>query len=157
MLGPAFTDGYEAQSQIREDIRNGDLLKSLETFWKKVTRGEWDWLPVDIIRSSGVHGGKLSNVKEVRDYNETHLYLDISSDLKAPLYIRGYVGSNYTGSGWRELSDKQNEEGLDPLAQGTFQEKCRFQNPGTEIPELAGKFLPEAEFRFRHLVESVFF
>lgn len=112
MLGPAFTDGYEAQSQIREDIRNGDLLKSLETFWKKVTRGEWDWLPVDIIRSSGVHGGKLSNVKEVRDYNETHLYLDISSDLKAPLYIRGYVGSNYTGSGWRELSDKQNEEGL---------------------------------------------
>ena len=31
MLGPAFTDGYEAQSQIREDIRNGDLLKSLET------------------------------------------------------------------------------------------------------------------------------
>ena len=112
MLGPAFTDGYEAQSQIREDIRNGDLLKSLETFWKKVTRGEWDWLPVDIIRSSGVHGGKLSNVKEVRDYNETHLYLDISSDLKAPLYIRGYVGSNYTGSGWRELSDKQNEDGL---------------------------------------------
>lgn len=112
MLGPAFTDGYEAQSQIREDIRNGDLLKSLETFWKKVTRGEWDWLPIDIIRSSGVHGGKLSNVKEVRDYNETHLYLDISSDLKAPLYIRGYVGSNYTGSGWRELSDKQNEEGL---------------------------------------------
>lgn len=112
MLGPAFTDGYEAQSQIREDIRNGDLLKSMETFWKKVTRGEWDWLPVDIIRSSGVHGGKLSNVKEVRDYNETHLYLDISSDLKAPLYIRGYVGSNYTGSGWRELSDKQNEEGL---------------------------------------------
>ena len=77
-----ITDGYEAQSQIREDIRNGDLLKSLETFWKKVTRGEWDWLPVDIIRSSGVHGGKLSNVKEVRDYNETHLYLDISSDLK---------------------------------------------------------------------------
>ena len=77
-----------------------------------MTRGEWDWLPVDIIRSSGVHGGKLSNVKEVRDYNETHLYLDISSDLKAPLYIRGYVGSNYTGSGWRELSDKQNEEGL---------------------------------------------
>ena len=110
MLGPAFTDGYEAQSQIREDIRNGDLLKSMETFWKKVTRGEWDWLPVDIIRSSGVHGGKLSNVKEVRDYNETHLYLDISSDLKAPLYIRGYVGGNYTGSGWRELSDKQNEE-----------------------------------------------
>ena len=49
----------------------------------------------DIIRSSGVHGGKLSNVKEVRDYNETHLYLDISSDLKAPLYIRGYVGSDY--------------------------------------------------------------
>lgn len=48
----------------------------------------------------------------MRDYNETHLYLDISSDLKAPLYIRGYVGSNYTGSGWRELSDKQNEEGL---------------------------------------------
>lgn len=112
VIGPAFTDGYEAQSQIREDIRNGDLLKSMDTLWKKVTRGEWDWLPVDIIRSSGVHGGKLSNVKEVRDYDETHLYLDISSDLNAPLYIRGYVGSNYTGSGWKELSDKQNEEGL---------------------------------------------
>ena len=112
VIGPAFTDGYEAQSQMREDIRNGDLLKSMETFWKKVTRGEWDWLPVDIIRSSGVHGGRLSNVKEVRDYDETHLYLDISSDLNAPLYIRGYVGSNYTGSGWKELSDKQNEEGL---------------------------------------------
>ncbi len=112
VIGPAFTEGYEAQSQIREDIRNGDLIKSLETFWKKVTRGEWDWLPVDIIRSSGVHGGKLSNVKEIRDYDETHLYLDISSDLKAPLYIRGYVGSNYTGSGWKELTDSQNEEGL---------------------------------------------
>ncbi len=112
IIGPAITDGYEAQSQIREDIRNGDLLKSMDTLWKKITRGEWDWLPVDIIRSSGVHGGKLSNVKEVRDYDETHLYLDISSDLNAPLYIRGYVGSNYTGSGWKELSDKQNEEGL---------------------------------------------
>lgn len=113
VIGPAFTEGYEAQSQIREDIRNGDLVKSMETFWKKMTRGEWDWLPVDIIRSSGVHGGRLSNVKEVRDYDETHLYLDISSDLKAPLYIRGYVGSNYTGSGWKELSDKQNKEGLE--------------------------------------------
>lgn len=112
VIGPAFTDGYEAQSQIREDIRNGDLLKSMDTLWKKITRGEWDWIPVDIIRSSGVHGGKLSNVKEVRDYDETHLYLDISSDLKEPLYIRGYVGSNYTGSGWKELTDKQNEEGL---------------------------------------------
>lgn len=112
VMGPALTQGYEAQSDIREDIRNGDLLKSMQGFWKKVTRGEWDWLPVDIIRSSGVHGGKLSNVKEVRDYNETHLYLDISSDLNAPLYIRGYVGSNYTGSGWKELTDSQNEEGL---------------------------------------------
>lgn len=64
-----------------------------------MTRGEWDWLPVDIIRSSGVHGGKLSNVKEVRDYNETHLYLDISSEFKGNrFYIRGYVGSNYTGA-----------------------------------------------------------
>lgn len=112
-LGPALTEGYEAQSEIREDIRNGDLLKSAENFWKKLTRGEWDWLPVDIIRSSGVHGGKLSNVKEIRDYGETHLYLDISSDLQAPLYIRGYVGSNYTGSGWKELTDSQNEAGLD--------------------------------------------
>lgn len=112
VLGPAITDGYEAQSNLREDIRSGNIVKSVQDFWKKVSRGEWDWLPFDIVRSSGVHGGKLSNVKEIRSYDETHLYLDISSDLNYPMYIRGYVGSEYTGKGWRELSDENNDAGL---------------------------------------------
>lgn len=111
-LGPAVNEGYESQSELREDIRNGELINSMRDFWKKLVRGEWDWLPFDIIRSSGVHGGKLSNVKEIRDYNELHLYLDISDDLYAPLYIRGYVGSNYTGKGWKEQTEEQKEGAL---------------------------------------------
>ena len=108
-LGKAINQGYESQSELREDIRNGDLIGDAREFWKKLMRGEWDWLPFDIVRSSGVHGGKLSNVKEIRDYGDLHLYLDISDDLTAPLYIRGYVGSNYTGKGWKEQTDEQKE------------------------------------------------
>ena len=101
MLGPAFTDGYETQSQIREDIRNRRSVKVWDLLEEKVTESEWDWLPVDIIRNSGVHGGKLSNVKRCAIINETHLYLDISSDLKAPLYIQRLHGKQlYTGGSW---------------------------------------------------------
>lgn len=107
VLGPQINNGYESQADLREDIRNGEVIDSMRDFWKKLIRGEWDWLPFDIIRSSGVHGGKLSNIKEIRDYDELHLYLDISSDLIAPLYIRGYVGSNYTGKGWKEQTEEQ--------------------------------------------------
>lgn len=108
-LGPMINSGYESQSELREDIRSGNLISGMREFWKKLMRGEWDWLPFDIIRSSGVHGGKLSNVKEVRDYDDLHLYLDISDDLFAPLYIRGYVGTNYTGNGWKEQTKEQKE------------------------------------------------
>lgn len=111
-IGPAINEGYENQSELREDIRSGELVNSMRDFWKKLVRGEWDWLPFDIIRSSGVHGGKLSNVKEIRDYNDLHLYLDISNELYAPLYIRGYVGSNYTGRGWKGQTDDQKQESL---------------------------------------------
>ncbi len=107
VLGPQINKGYESQTELRDDIRNGELIDNMRDFWKKLIRGEWDWLPFDIIRSSGVHGGKLSNIKEIRDYDELHLYLDISNDLKAPLYIRGYVGSNYTGKGWKEQTKEQ--------------------------------------------------
>lgn len=108
-LGPVINQGFESQSELREDIRSGNLISGMRDFWKKLMRGEWDWLPFDIIRSSGVHGGKLSNVKEIRDYDDLHLYLDISDDLFAPLYIRGYVGTNYTGQGWKEQTGEQKE------------------------------------------------
>jgi transglutaminase-like putative cysteine protease len=107
VVGPQINRGYESQTQLREDIRSGEAAENLQEFWKKLIRGEWDWLPFDIIRSSGVHGGRLSNVKEVRSYDELHLYLDIAADLTSPMYIRGYVGTNYTGEGWKGLTDEQ--------------------------------------------------
>ena len=55
MLGPAFTDGYEAQSQIREDIRNGDLLKSMETFWKTCPRCGVTSMPPDHAATNDGH------------------------------------------------------------------------------------------------------
>ncbi len=109
VLGPQINNGYESQAELREDIKNGELIDNMRDFWKKLIRGEWDWLPFDIVRSSGVHGGKLSNIKEIKDYDELHLYLDISKELIAPLYIRGYVGSNYTGKGWKEQTEEQME------------------------------------------------
>lgn len=112
VFGPQINKGYESQTELRDDIRNGELIDNMRDFWKKLIRGEWDWLPFDIIRSSGVHGGKLSNIKEIRDYDELHLYLDISSDLIAPFYIRGYVGSNYTGKGWKEQTEEQMTQAL---------------------------------------------
>ena len=109
LVGPQINRGYATQQELREEIQSGQAAKDLRDFWKKLRRGEWDWLPFDIIRSAGVHGGRLSNVKEVRSYDELDLYLDISAELTSPLYIRGYVGSNYTGEGWSGLTDAQKE------------------------------------------------
>ncbi len=51
--------------------------------------------------SGGISGGVIGNVDEIRYTNELHL--KVKTDVKVPMYLKAYVGSEYRDNGWHDL------------------------------------------------------
>ncbi|MFG6325431.1 MAG: DUF58 domain-containing protein [Lachnospiraceae bacterium] len=58
----------------------------------------------------GLSNGSLGAVNKVKYSGETVLTVNVSGDLSFPLYLRGYIGSEYTGSSWEVISDGKDKE-----------------------------------------------
>lgn len=58
----------------------------------------------------GLSNGSLGDVSRVTYLDETVLTVNVSGKLSFPLYLRGYIGSEYTGNSWEVISDRENSE-----------------------------------------------
>ncbi|BCJ93134.1 hypothetical protein acsn021_07030 [Anaerocolumna cellulosilytica] len=61
------------------------------------------------VASGGLSGGKLGRIGEVRFNNETALRIQTAT-LGATMYLKGFVGSTYTGDAWEGLTKAQLSE-----------------------------------------------
>lgn len=55
--------------------------------------------------TGGLSSGKLGTVNKVSYSGVTVLTVSVTGKLNFPLYLRGYIGSEYTGSSWDTISD----------------------------------------------------
>lgn len=55
--------------------------------------------------TGGLSSGKLGEVNEVSYIGVTMLTVKVSGNLNFPLYLRGYIGCEYTGNSWETISD----------------------------------------------------
>lgn len=58
----------------------------------------------------GLSNGNLGDVSRVTYLDKTVLTVNVSGKLSFPLYLRGYIGSEYTGNSWEVISDRKNNE-----------------------------------------------
>ncbi len=56
----------------------------------------------------GMNKGKLGQVDKVEFDGETRLKVSVSGNVEFPLYVKGYVGSTYTGQSWNVIGDNNN-------------------------------------------------
>lgn len=69
------------------------------------------WLPWSLTLTGGMSGGKTGRADTLVYTGEEHLLVHIKSSNSpmGPLYLKGYAGSVYTGSGWEELPRREAE------------------------------------------------
>ena len=60
--------------------------------------------------TGGLNSGKLGAVSRVTYSGEIILNINVSGKLNFPLYLRGYIGSTYTGDSWEILSEEKDFE-----------------------------------------------
>ncbi len=73
-------------------------LSEMSLFSKKVT-------------STGLNGGELGKTGQVRYENTKHLIITAPIEsINEGIYLKGYVGSVYTGDRWEKYSEKMQEE-----------------------------------------------
>ncbi len=77
---------------------------------------DWDALLGDSTRAGGVNGGNLDNQGNRADAGVVALRVTVSELPETPLYLKAYVGSEYTGDAWETLPDSllEREASLTP-------------------------------------------
>ncbi len=102
---------YEAMDRITET--KAELQDFLFNFsWEDVTDkvSELKWLPSRSTGSGGLNSGKLGRVDQVK-YDESE-QLQITAPLKSiseGIYLKGFVGTTYTGDSWEEHSNEEKQ------------------------------------------------
>lgn len=103
---------YETMDGIKEakvDIQDFLFNFSWEDFTDRVS--EIEWLPSRKGGSGGLNSGKLGRVDQV-NYSESE-QLEITVPLKAiseGIYLKGFVGTTYTGDSWEEHSKEEKQQ-----------------------------------------------
>lgn len=69
------------------------------------------------IATGGANKGKLGTVDKVKYSGKTVLNVEVTGELNFPLYLRGYIGSEYTGSSWDVPDDDKNAEMSEKMTQ----------------------------------------
>lgn len=106
----------EAADSIRIKIESIDLQSAwnnlsdtfIDTFFSDKKRIINITRDSGTIYNGGVSGGKLGKAGEISFTNETALKLTLPKDSDV-VYLKGYVGTNYTGDAWESLDDESEE------------------------------------------------
>lgn len=68
----------------------------------------WDKKKSDLFLNekgvTGVNGGKLGEVGTLEQDNRTHLKVTVGKKPTTRVYLQGFIGENYTGHAWEEIS-----------------------------------------------------
>jgi len=101
---------YEAKSRIQNKIMNF----SIQDVSEKIADVKWNIGSGKITSSGGLNFGDLGKVDQVVYDNTEHLLIKVPlSSVTEGIYLKGYVGSVYTGDSWephtREIADRYKE------------------------------------------------
>jgi transglutaminase-like putative cysteine protease len=103
---------YETMEGIKEakvDIQDFLFNFSWEDFTDRIN--EIEWLPSRKGGSGGLNSGKLGRVDQV-NYDESE-QLQLTAPLKSisdGIYLKGFVGTNYTGDSWEEHTKEEKQQ-----------------------------------------------
>lgn len=65
-----------------------------------------DILGGETVAVGGMSRGELGQADKVEYDNQTRLKVTVEGNIEFPLYLRSYIGSEYTGNSWDELPDE---------------------------------------------------
>lgn len=110
---------------------------------------DWDALLGDSTRAGGVNGGNLDNQGNRADAGVVALRVTVSELPETPLYLKAYVGSEYTGDAWEALPDSllERETGLTPEVVWQFpsdwlaRSGARLQTMSVRLYDAASQYL----------------
>ncbi|HKL79501.1 MAG TPA: transglutaminase-like domain-containing protein [Mobilitalea sp.] len=105
------SDKYEEATRIKNaKVELQDFM--LNFSWEDVSEkfSEIKWLPDRNMGKGGLNSGKLGRVDEVKYTESEQLRITVPmQSIIEGLYLKGYVGSVYTGDSWEEHSKKTKE------------------------------------------------
>lgn len=99
--------------ELREEINQAFNTYEINNYIDKVVTGTV---------KGGVSGGKLGDVNEIKYNNEVALKLYVEQDVAEKIfyeteqyniYLKGYVGANYVGNAFEEVSNEEYNKNLD--------------------------------------------
>lgn len=102
--------GAEKIIQIKP-IKRPDFITQLRNDWK-----EGNFIPTEFFYlgfsqgKGGISAGRLGQYDTIHFENENHLKLTVGNTGNGAIYLRGYVGSRYTGNSWQKLPRKSYKE-----------------------------------------------
>lgn len=96
---------FNNERQLAATIQNAFLTGNVEEFFEEFRNLKLFDGPV--IANSGMSGGVLGNASAIKDTNRKDLSVNFSQSMKGRIYLKGYVGSIYTGDSWEQLSDNR--------------------------------------------------
>ena len=102
--------GAEKIIQIKP-IKRPDFITQLRNDWK-----EGNFIPTEFFNlgfsqgKGGISAGRLGQYDRIHFENENHLKLTVGNTGNGAIYLRGYVGSRYTGNSWQQLPRKSYKE-----------------------------------------------
>ena len=115
----------EIRKQIIASQKNG--LKELETTVDDITNVGGSF-------GGGVSKGNLRNQTSFQPTGETAMEVVVSVQPTGTLYLKGYVGSKYTGEAWKEISAAKLSEVI-PRIGGADEKRTLLNEPFRRIAE----------------------
>lgn len=112
-LYDAALEESKTRLALQSSLREMDIQKLMKEIGAKLDRmmSTGGGLGIGAGRSTaGMAGGELSRSTDgIRFTEETHLIVTLPKDSNQ-VYLRGFIGTNYTGERWEEISAKQQRQ-----------------------------------------------
>lgn len=104
-----YLKGYNRSEKLRE------MKQQINEFMENFDINE---LLKEDEAMGGMDNGKLGRVDKVVYSGDKMLTVKVEGNIKFPLYVKGYVGTEYTGSKWEIIYDHNNSEIKKKLLEG---------------------------------------
>ncbi len=99
LLSPPYDYKENRYDKLRDTIDEMAQKFHLDSLSKEKEDGK------SSVAVGGINGGELGRVDEIKNIGKTMLYVDMPAT-ENNIYLKGFVGNEYSGNRWREMSDR---------------------------------------------------